>query len=149
MFRLSKTKRVSVDLSKFSPGKDRKNKEIFAVIGGGVCGVASVGKLVQEGYRVLWVDPEFRLGRMGKFWENVPTSTNIQTFVGEFEKLSVFNFQNRQERRRKLFSENKVERCPISDLPDRTKCDRLGFLLDTCQDAAEEFLRARCTTEGQ
>lgn len=52
----------------------------WVVIGAGPAGVTAVAVLLKEkipGSEILWIDPEFNVGRMGTFYQNVPG--NLQT----------------------------------------------------------------------
>jgi len=43
----------------------------------------AVGKLLDCGVsrkKILWVDPEFKVGDLGKLWYNVSSNTNVDTF---------------------------------------------------------------------
>ena len=49
----------------------------WAVIGAGPAGIISVGQLLEHGvsdYEILWIDPEFSPGRMGKYYGKVPSN---------------------------------------------------------------------------
>lgn len=47
----------------------------WVVVGGGVSGISCVGHLLANGYFVDWVDPDFTVGRMGKYYRTVPANT--------------------------------------------------------------------------
>jgi len=55
----------------------------WAVIGAGPAGIAAVGKLLDEGLRpekILWIDPYFKVGDLGRFWRNVSSNTKVLYF---------------------------------------------------------------------
>jgi cation diffusion facilitator CzcD-associated flavoprotein CzcO len=66
------------------------NKNLFkwAVVGAGPAGIAAVVKLIDEGInaeQILWVDPEFKVGDLGRHWPNVSSNTTVQRFLDFFD----------------------------------------------------------------
>ena len=64
----------------------------WAVIGGGLAGITSVAVLLEIGVEpatIFWVDPEFNVGRMGKYYRNVPANSKIQILQSYFNICSV------------------------------------------------------------
>ena len=52
----------------------------WAIIGAGPAGVTAIAVLLEhgvDGATIVWIDPEFNVGRMGKYYRNVPG--NLQT----------------------------------------------------------------------
>jgi hypothetical protein len=52
----------------------------WAIIGAGVAGITSLAVLIDAGVdpaTIAWIDPEFNIGRMGKYYRNIPG--NVQT----------------------------------------------------------------------
>jgi len=52
----------------------------WAIIGAGVAGITALAVLLDAGVdpsTVAWIDPEFNIGRMGKYYRNIPG--NVQT----------------------------------------------------------------------
>jgi len=52
----------------------------WAIIGAGVAGITALAVLLDAGIdpaTVAWIDPEFNIGRMGKYYRNIPG--NVQT----------------------------------------------------------------------
>lgn len=46
----------------------------WAVIGAGPAGIAAVGRLMDHGIpasKILWVDPHFSAGDLGRYWSSV------------------------------------------------------------------------------
>ena len=59
---------------------DQSNSYSWAIIGAGVAGITALAILLDCGVdpsTVAWIDPEFNVGRIGKYYRNVPG--NVQT----------------------------------------------------------------------
>jgi len=61
------------------------NQTIFqwAVIGAGPAGIAAIGKLLDQGItadHILWLDPQFKVGDLGLYWQNVHSNTTVHLF---------------------------------------------------------------------
>ncbi len=55
----------------------------WLVVGAGPAGIASVGKLLDNGVlpaSIVWVDPEFRVGDLGRRWRRVSSNTKAHLF---------------------------------------------------------------------
>ena len=62
----------------------KNNKFQWAVIGAGPAGIAAVGKLIDNGIRpseILWIDPYFKVGDLGRYWHNVSSNTKAEFFT--------------------------------------------------------------------
>lgn len=56
----------------------------WLIVGAGPAGIATLGVLLDIGInpqRITWVDPEFNVGRMGAFYNNVPANSKTKEFV--------------------------------------------------------------------
>ena len=56
----------------------------WCVVGGGPAGIVVVGLLLDlnvPGKDILWVDPEFNVGRMGQYYQTVPGNARTGTYV--------------------------------------------------------------------
>lgn len=56
----------------------------WAIIGAGPAGIMVLGVLLDLGTDpkdILWVDPEFNVGRMGHYYANVPSNTKTKHFI--------------------------------------------------------------------
>lgn len=56
----------------------------FTVIGAGPAGIITVTMLLENGVhpqKICWIDPEFTVGRMGKFYRNVPSNQVAARFT--------------------------------------------------------------------
>ncbi|MDC0535476.1 FAD-dependent oxidoreductase [Francisellaceae bacterium] len=67
----------------------------WLVVGAGAAGIASIGKLLDEGIqpkKIAWIDPEFNAGDLGKYWSNVSSNTDVSLFTKFFNQYSCFNY---------------------------------------------------------
>lgn len=67
----------------------------WAVIGAGPAGIASVGKLLDSGVdpqKIVWVDPDFKVGDFGTKWLKVSSNTRIGLFTKFFESCRSFKY---------------------------------------------------------
>ncbi len=65
----------------------------WAVVGAGLAGVTTLSVLIEKGQdpkTIVWIDPEFNVGRMGKYYRNVPANTKNQILHYYFNRFSVF-----------------------------------------------------------
>ncbi len=72
----------------------------WAVIGAGPAGIASVGKLLDNGIQakdIVWIDPNFTVGDFGTRWRNVPSNTKVELFLKFLYASDAFDFKNCQE----------------------------------------------------
>lgn len=74
-------------------------KEIYdwAIIGAGPAGILSVGKLLDAGVspeKIIWIDPEFSVGDLGKHWSNVPSNTKVKLFIDFLNGVNAFRFSD-------------------------------------------------------
>jgi len=56
----------------------------WLVVGAGPAGIAIVGVLLDSGVpaqQIVWIDPEFNVGRMGKFYQNVPGNAKVSQYI--------------------------------------------------------------------
>lgn len=67
----------------------------WAVIGAGPAGIAVVGKLMDAGInsnKILWIDPEFKVGDFGGKWRKVSSNTKVSLFLKYLNACSAFNY---------------------------------------------------------
>ena len=65
----------------------------WAVIGAGGAGIIVVGLLLDLGIspqQIAWIDPEFNVGRLGKYYTNVPANVKAKTFVNFLSSCKTF-----------------------------------------------------------
>ncbi len=70
----------------------------WAVIGAGPAGIISIAQLLEHGvndHDIVWIDPEFATGRLGKYYGNVPSNQKAYRFTSFLEKSTIFaNFDS-------------------------------------------------------
>lgn len=67
----------------------------WTVIGAGPAGIATVGRLIDNGIRhdeIAWVDPGFAVGDFGTKWSVVPSNTRVSGFVHFLQASAAFQF---------------------------------------------------------
>lgn len=72
----------------------------WAIIGAGPAGIAAVGKLIDHHVnpkKIVWFDPEFKVGDFGLKWHKVPSNTKVHTFNEFLHASQAFNYQHCQE----------------------------------------------------
>ncbi len=74
------------------------NQKVFqwAIIGAGPAGIAAVGKLLDSGIsprKILWIDPQFNVGDLGKLWHNVSSNTTVKLFTQFLQAAHSFSYQ--------------------------------------------------------
>ncbi|PIQ42429.1 MAG: pyridine nucleotide-disulfide oxidoreductase [Gammaproteobacteria bacterium CG11_big_fil_rev_8_21_14_0_20_46_22] len=55
----------------------------WAIVGAGPAGLAAIGQLLDQGAApksLLWIDPEFQVGDLGKYWGEVSSNTKVKLF---------------------------------------------------------------------
>lgn len=72
-------------------------KETFqwAVVGAGPAGIAAVGKLMDHGVKpkdILWLDPYFQVGDLGRLWHNVSSNTKAKLFIDFLKDVGAFQY---------------------------------------------------------
>lgn len=76
---------------------NKNNYYQWGVIGAGPAGIASVGKLLDEGIpsqEILWVDPFFSVGDLGKNWLNVSSNTKVDLFIKFLNAYQSFQYNS-------------------------------------------------------
>lgn len=66
----------------------------WAVIGGGPAGIVAVAGLLDYGIsplEIIWLDRAFKVGRMGKYYQNVFSNTTVGDFLVSTQMLNVFS----------------------------------------------------------
>ncbi len=67
----------------------------WAVIGAGPAGIMAVGKLIDQGVdaqSIVWIDPEFKVGDLGKYWMNVSSNTKAGLFTASLQATQSFDY---------------------------------------------------------
>lgn len=77
--------------------------EHYLVVGAGVAGIASVGRLLEnldvKKSKISWIDPQFCCGRMGAFYQRVPANTLNGDLVAAFKLCDSFDWDFHQQKR--------------------------------------------------
>lgn len=66
----------------------------WVVVGAGPAGISAVGLLLDAGVdptNIAWIDPEFNVGRLGKYYTNVPSNTKTKLFIEFLQACKSFN----------------------------------------------------------
>jgi cation diffusion facilitator CzcD-associated flavoprotein CzcO len=105
----------------------------WLVIGGGPCGIATVGKLIDAKQAVTWVDPLFQGGRMGTFYRRVPANTLNGDLLVATRLCESFKFDHYQHSRKEK------GHVIMRDL-DENQCFALGYFVDSLDDMTAELL---------
>jgi hypothetical protein len=69
----------------------------WAVIGAGPAGIATVGKLIDSGVpseKIVWLDPEFKVGDFGTKWLNVSSNTRVGLFLKYLHSSNAFEYSD-------------------------------------------------------
>jgi cation diffusion facilitator CzcD-associated flavoprotein CzcO len=74
------------------------DKHIFqwAVIGAGPAGIAAIGQLIDQGIKpteIIWLDPDFNVGDLGRLWSNVSSNTKAELFVRFLQAAKSFEYK--------------------------------------------------------
>jgi hypothetical protein len=102
----------------------------WAIVGAGPGGIITVGVLLDAGIspeKILWVDPEFAVGRMGKYYASVPANNKAKRLVEFLGMCSSF----------KQVQTPAVERLKALN-PDKEY--PLKYIIDPLQDITDCFL---------
>lgn len=70
----------------------------WAVIGAGPAGIAAVGKLLDHCIKpetILWIDPYFQVGDLGRFWGGVCSNTSVSRFIDFLKSPQAFAYDER------------------------------------------------------
>ena len=67
----------------------------WAVIGAGPAGIAAVGKLLDyqvDPDKLVWIDPQFKVGDFGEKWYSVPSNTAVGLFLQFLHGVKSFHY---------------------------------------------------------
>lgn len=99
----------------------------WTVIGAGPAGIISVTELLENGVapqEIIWIDPEFKVGRLGKFYGNVPSNQMAHRFTKFLTSSQIF----------KNISSNAIEKIKQYDQQQEPQ---LQLLVDALQDITD------------
>lgn len=76
----------------------RRNADAeWAIIGAGPAGIIVLGLLLDLGTdpkSIVWIDPEFNVGRMGKYYSTVPGNAKTKTYIEFLQACNTFQEAN-------------------------------------------------------
>lgn len=67
---------------------------LWVVVGAGPAGITVVGLLLDAGVpaqEIVWIDPAFKVGRLGTYYTQVPSNTKTKFFVEFMQTCQTFN----------------------------------------------------------
>ncbi len=67
----------------------------WAIIGAGPAGIAAVGRLIDHGVKpdhIIWIDPYFNVGDLGRLWSNVSSNTEVRLFHNFLMASNAFQY---------------------------------------------------------
>jgi hypothetical protein len=65
----------------------------WTVIGAGPTGIMSVGLILDHGIaadKIVWIDDQFNVGRMGNYYTNVPGNGRVEQYIAFLNQCSFF-----------------------------------------------------------
>ncbi len=65
----------------------------WTVVGAGPVGIAAVGLILDKGVapeNIVWIDIEFNVGRMGKYYRNVPGNSTVRQYIDFLKTCKIF-----------------------------------------------------------
>lgn len=65
----------------------------WTIVGAGPAGILTIGKLLDNGVppeAILWIDDEFYVGRIGKYYQNVPSNDYVRDWIEVFTYFPIF-----------------------------------------------------------
>ena len=65
----------------------------WTVIGAGPAGISVIGILLDSGIlpnQIVWMDPEFNVGRLGKYYNNVPGNAKVKQYIDFLKACKAF-----------------------------------------------------------
>ena len=72
----------------------QNKKYKWVIIGAGPSGIAVVCKLLGSGvnpHELLWIDPYFKVGDLGRYWSNVSSNTKVRLFIDFLNSIKIGN----------------------------------------------------------
>lgn len=73
----------------------------WAIVGAGLAGVTTLAVMLEykiDPATIIWIDPEFNMGRLGKYYRNVPANTDIKQLQGYIKSCHAFTDCNSSAR---------------------------------------------------
>lgn len=109
----------------------------WTVIGAGPAGIATVGKLLDNGVSpeaILWIDPAFKVGDLGGKWSDVPGNTKIHRYLDFLSSCRSFDY-DKMGAGFEIFSRDPEEACTLRYVvePLQWITERLRFKVHSVQ----------------
>jgi hypothetical protein len=126
---------VLLCLNNSSRGQDAALNASWTVVGAGPSGILALGIILDSGVpadKVVWLDPEFRVGRMGKYYKNVPGNGRVGQYITILNMCKIFGEV-------KSAAIDQLYKMPVEFAPD------LKFIVDPFADITA-YLRAKVVT---
>lgn len=101
----------------------------WAIIGAGAAGIAAVGKLLDKGIspnEILWIDPCFQVGDLGRYWSNVSSNTTVSLFHRFLEACQAFHYKTIKSQ------------FALSELPEESCCE-LSYMVEPLQWVSDQL----------
>lgn len=67
----------------------------WCIVGAGLGGICMVVRLLEHGVdpeKIVWIDPDFQVGDLGKYWYNTPSNSSINEFMHNFNQAPAMEF---------------------------------------------------------
>ncbi len=96
----------------------KKNVFSWLVIGSGPAGIASIGKLLDQGipeHEIAWIDPVFQVGDLGGKWQFVPSNTKVSLFIKYLNNCQSFVFSS-CEKNFNILNYNLNDHCQLKEI---------------------------------
>jgi len=82
----------------YSASECSENNDVqWTIVGAGPAGIITIGLLLDLGIppqRIAWIDPEFNVGRLGKYYTTVPGNSQTDVFIELINSCKVFQCCN-------------------------------------------------------
>ena len=92
----------------------------WAIVGAGLAGITTLAVLIEKKVdpnTIIWIDPEFNMGRLGEYYRNVPANTPVKQLTGYITSFRAFtNFESSS--REYLLQQNPKEYLPLHRIID-------------------------------
>src|SRR5436190_16890429 len=76
-------------------GRDNQSRSYqWAIVGAGSAGIIALAVLLENNIsptEIIWFDPEFKVGRIGKYYRNVPANSRAQEMSSLLKSCSTFS----------------------------------------------------------
>lgn len=73
----------------------------WCIVGAGLGGIFMIARLLDKGIpanQIVWIDPEYKVGDLGKYWQKVQSNTDVRILLNCFQKSSLLALHNFNQR---------------------------------------------------